>query len=138
MIDLPEARALIERAREDTSDGLTARERLVQVAGELCDALEHARSLRLERPADAVDPARHTPERVRVYLAARGWHPVAERETYDLWQFGREPMADAVCMPSRPGASDYRKRLGIALGDLARHYGTGELAVLTGIEAADA
>lgn len=42
VIDLPTVRALIERAREDTSDGLTAREQLAGVAAELCDALATA------------------------------------------------------------------------------------------------
>ena len=98
--------------------------------------LAAARSLRLAQPSQAVDPAVHTPGRVRCYLKARGWHLIAERETYDLWQLGHEQMANAVCVPTKPRASDYRKRLGIALGDLAQQYETGELAVLADIEAA--
>lgn len=98
--------------------------------------LAAARSLRLASPSQAVDPAVHTPGRVRCYLKARGWHLIAERETYDLWQLGHEQMANAICVPTKPQASDYRKRLGIALGDLAQQYETGELAVLADIEAA--
>lgn len=101
--------------------------------------LAAARSLRLDRPSQAVDPAVHTPGRVRCYLKAHGWHLIAERETYDLWQLGHEQMASAVCVPTKPQASDYCKRLGIAAGVLAREYGTGELQILAEIvEAGDA
>ena len=119
---------------------VTAREmRLGELAEEMrADKaeLDRARSLRLARPSQAVDPAVHTPGRVRCYLKAHGWHLIAERETYDMWQLGREQMANAICVPTKPQASDYRKRLGIALGDLAQQYETGELAVLADIEAA--
>lgn len=40
MIDLTEARALAERARADTSDGLTAREQLPDLVEALCEALD--------------------------------------------------------------------------------------------------
>lgn len=108
----------------------------VNQIGKLRGQLGQARSLRLEQPSAAVDPWMHTPERVRAYLVARGWHLVAEREAYDVWQHGHGQPSAAVIVPTKPGASDYAKRLGIALGDLARHYDTGELQVLTDIEAA--
>lgn len=73
---------------------------------------------------------------MRCYLKAHGWHLIAERATYDLWQLGHEQMANAICVPTKPQASDYRKRLGITLGDLAQQYETGELQVLADIEAA--
>lgn len=44
MIDLNEVRALAEAARADTTDGLTARERLADVVDGLCDALEGHRA----------------------------------------------------------------------------------------------
>ncbi len=138
MIDLPEARALAARARGNTADGLTALEALPAVVEALAGELDRARSLRLERPADAVNPQRHTPDRVRAFLGGRGWRQVAERETYDVWQLGDDELAGAVLMSTKPQASDYAKRLGILLAVVAREHGTGELAVLAEIEAADA
>lgn len=105
------------------------------IRAEIGAELAAARSLRLATPSEAVDPAVHTPGRVRCYLKAHGWHLIAERETYDLWQLGHEQMANAICVPTKPAASDYRKRLGITLGDLAQQYETGELQVLADIEA---
>lgn len=122
--------------RSDLEVVLATEEAALAIVQRLQAELSAARSLRLDRPSQAVDPAVHTPGRVRCYLKAHGWHLIAERETYDMWQLGHEQMANAICVPTKPQASDYCKRLGIALGDLAQQYETGELAVLADIEAA--
>lgn len=130
--DYPDARL----RRSDIEVVLVTEESALAVVQRLQAELDRARALRLASPSEAVDPSVHTPGRVRCYLKARGWHLIAERETYDMWQLGHEQMANAICVPTKPAASDYHKRLGIALGDLAQQYGTGELAVLADIEAA--
>jgi len=136
MTDLAEYRALAATARADTSDGLLAREKLPDVVDALAGELARVRSLRLAHPANAVDPWRHTPPAARAYLAAQGWVRVAARETYEVWQLGEGDRAPCAILPAEPGASDYCKRFGLMLTDLADAGGVGELQALADIEAA--
>jgi hypothetical protein len=88
-----------------------------------------ARSYRLASPSKAVDRAVHTPERVAAYLTARGWSPrPKERNLWDSAD-GRE----TVHVHYVATASDYAKRTGLLVSDLASVYKTGELQVLADI-----
>ncbi len=136
MIDLPEACALAERARENTADGLTAREELPGLVDRLAVELREARSLRLAHPADAVDPGVHTPERVRAHLRRLGWAREAGGRTAELWHPVGAP-GPRVTVPLIPTAPDYAKRLGFLVSDLADLYGPGQLVVLASIAAAE-
>jgi hypothetical protein len=95
--------------------------------------LEQARSLRLAKPSEAVDPAVHTPERIAAYLTARGWSPCDRLGPH--WISDEHP--DAVLHVHRVAtAVDYPKRVGLLVSDLAEMDGAGELQVLADIEAA--
>lgn len=163
MIDLTEYRALAAAARADTSDGLEAREMLPgvvdrlshdllkaqargdhwkRVAAEmeqdrdrLLAELDQARSFRLAHPADAVDPERHTPERVRAHLQRLGWVRERGGRVVELWHPVGAP-EKRVTVPLIPTAPDYAKALGFLVSDLADLYGPGQLVVLAAIEAA--
>lgn len=163
MIDLTQARALAVAARADTSDGLEARELLpgvvdrlshdllkAQARGDhwkraatemerdrdrLAAQLREARSLRLAHPADAVDPERHTPERVITYLRKLGWVREGGAEIAELWRHPTDAKR-RVMLPLHPGAVDYARALGFLVSDLADLYGPGQLVVLAAIEAA--
>ncbi len=98
--------------------------------------LDQARSLRLARPADAVDPAVHTPERVRARLERLGWTWEGGGRVAEIWH----PHADVdrkVAVALIPTAPDYAKVTGLLASDLAELYGVGELQVLAGIAAAE-
>ena len=97
--------------------------------------LAAARSLRLAQPSQAVDPAVHTPQRVRAYLAAGGWEVAEGGRVAELWHLAALPDRQ-VLVPLIPSAPDYAKVLGILASDLAERYGVGELRVLADIEAA--
>lgn len=162
MIDLPTVRALIERARADTADGLTAREQLVTVADRLChDAgkaqargdhwkgvaiemeqdrdrlLAELNRIRALRPAATISPAVHTPGRVLAYLHRLGWVREGGGRVAELWHLVGEP-DKRVMVPLIPRAPDYAKVLRFLVSDLARVQGAGEDSVLAGIEAEDA
>jgi hypothetical protein len=130
--DLTQARALAAAARAETLQGLTAQARLADVVEALCDALEAARSLRLARPSEAVDPAVHAPERIAAYLTARGWSPCDRFGPH--WTSDEHP--DMILHAHRIAtAADYLKRTGLLVSDLAELGGCGELQVLSDIEA---
>lgn len=97
--------------------------------------LDRARRLRLARPSAAVDPAVHTPQRVRAYLAAGGWEVAEGGRVAELWHLAALPDRQLL-VPLIPSAPDYAKVLGILASDLAERYSVGELRVLADIEAA--
>lgn len=95
--------------------------------------LDRARSLRLARPSEAVDPTVHNPERIAAYLTARGWS--------ECDRFGHHWISDqwpevVLTVHTVAGASDYLKRTGILVTDLADLEGCGELQVLADIAVA--
>lgn len=98
--------------------------------------LAAARSLRLDRPSQAVDPAAHTPARVLAYLRGLGWVREGGAEIAELW---RDPESgQRVTVSLHPNASDYAKTVGFLASDLATLRGTGELQILSEIaEAGD-
>lgn len=127
-------RALATAARNDTGDGLTAREPLPAIVDALCDEVERARRLRLASPSAAVDPAVHTPQRVRAYLAAGGWEVAEGGRVAELWRLVALPDRQ-VLVPLIPTAPDYAKVLGALATDLAERYSVGELGILADIAA---
>lgn len=146
MIDLPTVRALIERAREDTLDGLTARERLVSTAEQMAAEIQAARAVRaMPRSIEPlIDKERHSPARVRAYLAANGWALFKEYEDCSEWTkpdvkrpgwIGEDGI---VMILDSTRFSDYAHHLAMTVGVLAQANFTGELGVLAGIEAEDA
>jgi len=98
-------------------------------------ALAEARSLCLAHPADAVDPERHTPERVRAHLRRLGWVREGGGRVAELWHPAGTP-EQRVTVPLIPTAPGYAKVLGFLVSDLADLYGPGQLVVLAAIEAA--
>jgi len=113
----------------------TDMEALLALLDETRMALADARSFRLAHPADAVDPARHTPERVRAHLERLGWVREGGGRVAELWHPVGAP-EKRVMVPLIPTAPDYAKVLGFLVSDLADLYGPGQLVVLAAIEAA--
>lgn len=97
--------------------------------------LGQARSFRLAEPRSAVDPQVHTPQRIAAYLVARGWEPWSQKDRY--WIGGEAVHGEQalVFVPPKATASDYAKRVGFLVKDLADEYGQGELQVLADIAA---
>jgi hypothetical protein len=108
--------------------------------------LDQTRSLRiLLRSLDAlIDPAVHTPAKVRAYLAARGWKLMAQYPRCSEWHQPdlrklpgqRESYAGAAVLVVDDPGPDYGRRVAEVLADLADLYAMGELQVLADIEAA--
>jgi|GEM_PF-6089400 len=113
----------------------TDMEAVLALLDETRTALARARSLCLAHPADAVDPERHTPERVRAYLQRLGWVREGGGRVAELWHPVGAP-EQRVTVPLIPTAPDYAKVLGFLVSDLADLYGPGQLVVLAAIEAA--
>lgn len=107
----------------------------VNQIGKLRRQLDQARSLRLAHPAGAVDPERHTPERVRAHLKRLGWVREGGGRVAELWHPVGAP-GPRVTVPLIPTAPGYAKVLGFLVSDLAGLYGPGQLAVLADIAAA--
>lgn len=148
-VDLLHAAEVALTARQDTSDGLVAREELVPLVAAMvaelgalrdavtayCEDLEDARvalalarTYRLASPSEAVDPLVHSPARVYAYLAARGWRQRAKQ--YGFWDLGER---ETVFVHRVAAASDYAGRTGLLVSDLAAIYAAGELQVLADI-----
>lgn len=132
MTNLTTARIVAASLRVPTGDGLTAPD-VADLIDELADALESARSLRLDHPSAAVNRAVHTPGRVTAHLRALGFEAYSTRRTASCWAHGTRPDDFFVSVPLIPTASDYCGRVGILAAMLADKYGTGELQVLADI-----
>lgn len=145
MTGLTQYRALAAAARAETLEGLTAQAQLADIVEALCGAVETARSLRISlRSLDAlIDPAVHTPAKVRAYLAARGWKLMAQYPRCSEWHQPdlrklpgqRESYAGAAMLVVDDPGPDYGRRVAEVLADLAELDGCGELQVLADIEA---
>jgi hypothetical protein len=109
--------------------------------------LNQARALRIPAAslAGAVDPAVHTPDRVRAYLTGRGWRPVPG--VRDWWQHdaftvvaGGEPVPFAkLYAPSDAADPDYVPLISKCVCTLGDLYAIGGLRILADIaEAASA
>jgi hypothetical protein len=162
-VDLMRAAELALTARQDTSDGLVARERLVPVVGVMVTEIgvlretvtayredlkgahayealgerELARSVRLEWPSirAAINPDVHTPARAVALLKARGWEKVPDRRSGAVWQ--NEELERSAFVPMDTSFADWDKRMAELVHDLADAYGTGELGVLADIVEAE-
>lgn len=100
--------------------------------------LDRLRSLRLARPSEAVDPDVHTPERIGAYLTARGWTVTTPGVLASFWGHPEHPgRSERLLVPASNRGSDYARRVGELVSDLAGLYGVGELQALADIEAAN-
>lgn len=69
-----------------------------------------------------------SPREVRGYLATAGWRVTAQSRVGEIWQLGNREDRE-VLVPLIEAASDYAKRLGILLDDLARFEARPESSV---------
>jgi hypothetical protein len=158
-VDLLLAAEVVLTARQDTSDGLVARELLVPLVADMITEIgllrdtvtaysedledmrteiELARSLRLEWSAirAALNAEVQTPARTIAYLEARGWVKESDRYGGAVWQ--NADLERSAFVPMLTHFVDWDKRMSELVHDLADAYGTGELGVLADIaEASD-
>lgn len=137
MIDLEAVRALAERARADTADGLTAREQLADAADAMAGEIETARGLRVAHASlvPLIDKQRHCPARVRAYLTWQGWEMKRRHPESSEWG---GPSGSRLLVLDSTRFSDYAKVTAMLVSDVATVLGIGELQALAEIEACDA
>lgn len=109
--------------------------------------LDQARTLRIVRRSvvEMVDPAVHTPARIRAYLTARGWERFRCGRGATQWRIesltrpGWAERGSVVTVLDETDWSDYAEVVARVVVDLAELHGMGELRVLADIaEAEDA
>lgn len=109
--------------------------------------LDQARTLRITYKSflGLVDPAVHTPARIRAYLAARGWELIKRPPGATQWRIdgltrpGWTGQGSVVTVLDETIWSDYAEVVARVVVDLAELHGMGELRVLADIaEAEDA
>lgn len=158
-VDLMRVVELVTTARQDTYEGLVARELLIPMVGDMVTeigalretaaaygedledmrtGIELARSLRLEWSSirAALNAEVHMPARTVAYLAARGWVKESGRHGGAVWQNAN--LERSAFVPMLTHFVDWDKRMSELVHDLADACGTGELGVLADIaEAGD-
>ncbi len=106
-------------------------EALLALLDQAREEVTRVRSLRLDRPSQAVDPAVHTPAQVLAYLRELGWEREGGADIAELW---RDPVSgQRVTVSLHPDAPDYARRMGELASDLATLHGMGELQILAEI-----
>jgi len=107
--------------------------------------LDQARSLRIVPRSlePLIDPAVHSPGRLRAYLAARGWvlheqYPEASHWRHDTKiRRGWDADHSLVLVLDSTRFSDYAQRIAETAVDMADFEGVGELQVLADIAASE-
>lgn len=137
---LADAVAFIESQPDD--EGVPSRSRHsepisagMDPLGDAQGELELARSLRIDVASlrTAIDPVKHSPAKVRAYLAANGWRLMGEVRGFTEW----ERSGETVMVLPEAGSREYAKRMAIYVQAIATVHKVGELSVLAGIAAVE-